>query len=123
MSARGTPTRTIAATDCPTGTSARPEVTVMGQRASVSRAPITISIGLFPWFPTATSKLAWRRPRRRSGPAVITVLWNGCTSSVAGALATSAPSERERATTVSGQARASASGVRGGCRRTRTSCS
>ena len=43
--------------------------------------------------------------------------------SVAGACATSTPSERERATTVSGQARASDSDAFGGCSRTCTSCS
>ena len=94
-----------------------------GQLASASWAAITISIGLLPWFSTTTSKLACLRPRRRSGPAYMTVLWNGWTSSVACAQATSVPSERERATTATGQARASASCVLGGCSRTCTSCS
>ena len=98
-------------------------MTVIGQRAAVSSASMAISIGELPRFSTTTLKSARRRPRRRSGPTWRTVSWKGSMVSVAGACATSWPSARECATTVTGQARASASEAFGGCRWTCTSCS
>jgi hypothetical protein len=47
----------------------------------------------------------------------MTVVTNGSIVTRAAADATSAPSERDRATTISDHGRASAWGVRGGCRR------
>ena len=122
-SGRGAATSTSAVAVAPIGTVTCAGATLTGHRASVSRAMTKVSAGALPWLATATSKRPWRRPWRRSGPTPITVWVNGCTVSNAGTAATSSASDRERTTTVTAHRPATDSDVRGGCRRTCSSCS
>ena len=82
------------------------------------------STGALALLVTETSKSALRRPFLRCGRSDVVVSMYGAIWSASGADAASTPPEAfEYATTLRSHWRASASGPRGGCRWTSTSCS